>query len=301
MILQRLLSTIAGCVSVRVKIALRGQRSSPSRFANRIHTALNRIPGERYPVLQCRGVLKGLRMRVDWNLHRSFTYGSWEPEVVATIQKYVKPGMTVLDIGAQSGFYSLLCSRLVGPQGQVIAFEPLPANFRMLEENIRLNGLRNVTAREEAVAERSGSMRFDFPHHEPTLVAGPVLAGESQDVLTVRGISLDDWFREAAAPVHLLKMDVEGAELDVLQGASSMLNACHPDMVIELHNMEKQSGPRPAVMLIEALGYEISWLGEIGSTAHILARWAPSRSRQNAATPAESSPEQRGTKQEPAV
>jgi tRNA A58 N-methylase Trm61 len=71
-------------------------------------------------------------MRVDWQIHRSFVYGSWEPEVVGMIKQQVTAGMRVLDLGAQSGFYSLLFSKLVGPQGSVIAFEPLPANYRLL-------------------------------------------------------------------------------------------------------------------------------------------------------------------------
>ena len=287
MTMERLIFAVANRVPVRIRTALRGKRSSPNWLANTIHAALNRVPVERYPVLRCGGVLKGFQMRVDWSLHRAFAYGAWEPEVVATLQEQVKPGMTVLDIGAQSGYFSLLFSRLVGVGGKIVAFEPLPANFRMLEENIRLNGLTNVTARREAVAERSGNMSFEFPRHEPTLIAGPVREGEDQDVFTVKGISLDDWFAADSCPVHFIKMDVEGAELEVLRGASRMLASCHPDMLIELHNMEKYSGPHPGVLLLEQLGYEMRWLDEIASTAHIIARWAPNRSREDAGIPAE--------------
>lgn len=210
-------------------------------------------------------------MRVDWEMHRSFAFGSWEPEVVQVIQERVSPGMTVLDIGAQSGYFSLLFSRLVGPQGKVIAFEPLPANFRMLEENVRLNGLGNVTIRQEAVADHSGDMSFEFPS-EPTLIAGPLLEGENQGVLTVKGVSLDDIFSVGSVPVQFIKMDVEGAEEEVLRGALKLLDSSHPDMLIELHNMEKQEGTHPAVSLVENMGYEVQWVSEIASTAHIFAR-----------------------------
>ena len=67
-------------------------------------------------------------MRVDWQIHRAFIYDSWEPEVTQVLDRIVAPGMTVADIGAQSGFYTLLLSKRVGAKGQVIAFEPLPAN-----------------------------------------------------------------------------------------------------------------------------------------------------------------------------
>ena len=264
MTVQRIVSTLANWVPLNIRIALRGRRSSPSWFANMIHSTLNSINADRYPgILPCGGALKGFRMRVDWKMHRSFVYGSWEPEVVQVLERHVRPEMTVLDIGAQSGYFSLLLSKLVGPRGKVIAFEPLPANFRILEENVRLNSVRNVTIREEAVAERSGDTRFEFPRHEPTLIAGPLLAGDSQDVLTVRGVSLDDVFFANAVPVQFIKMDVEGAETEVLSGARQLLELAHPDMLIELHHMEKQTGPHPAVIIVENLGYEIQWLSEI--------------------------------------
>ena len=129
MTVQRIISRVADYVPLRIKVALRGQRGSPRRLANFIHCFLNRLPTERYPILPCGGVLKGFRMRVDWQIHRGFVYGSWEPEVVESIQKHVVARMTVLDIGAQSGFYSLLLSRLVGGEGRVFAFEPFPQIF----------------------------------------------------------------------------------------------------------------------------------------------------------------------------
>jgi hypothetical protein len=163
MTVENIISRVAECIPLRIKIALRGDRASPSRLANVIHSLLNRLAVERYPILPCGGVLKGFRMRVDWQLHRSFAYGSWEPEVVRSIQKHVIPGTTVLDIGAQSGFYSLLLSRLVGLEGMVVAFEPLPANFRVLEENLNLNKVQNVTIRREAVSDRTGEISFRRP------------------------------------------------------------------------------------------------------------------------------------------
>jgi FkbM family methyltransferase len=273
MTLQGIIFSITDCLPQRVKVALIGKRSSPGRFANAVHSMLNRLPAERYPILPCRGPLKGFRMRVDWKTHRSFAYGSWEPEVVQSIEEHVTAGMTVLDIGAQSGFYSLLLSKLVGPTGRVIAFEPLPANVRLLEENIRLNNLTNVDVRHEAVTERSGPINFEFPGLESNLVAGPVLPGDSQGIFSVEGIALDDCFSDREFPLQFIKMDVEGAEVEVLRGALNALNTCHPDMMIELHDMDKYPGSHPAVVLVEDLGYKIRWLGEIASTAHIFVQW----------------------------
>ena len=78
-------------------------------------------------------------------------------------QENTRVGMTALDIGAQSGFYTLLLSKLVGSKGKVIAFEPLPANYRLLDENVGLNGVENVIVEHQAVADHTGEMIFSSP------------------------------------------------------------------------------------------------------------------------------------------
>lgn len=275
MTVERIISRVAEYIPLSLKVALRGDRASPSRLANIIHSFLNRLAVERYPILPCGGVLKGFRMRVDWQLHRSFAYGSWEPEVVRSIQKHVKPKSRVLDIGAQSGFYSLLLSRLVGPEGMVFAFEPLPANFRILEENVRLNNIQNVTIRGEAVSEHSGKIRFEFPHEEPSLVAGPIFESDDLGTFQVPSVSLDDFVRETGHSIQFIKMDVEGAETAILRGAVESLKAFHPPMIIELHSDVSHKGPHPAILLLETLGYRLEWLNEAGYRCNVFAQWIP--------------------------
>jgi FkbM family methyltransferase len=273
MTVQRMIARMAEWVPQSVKIALRGKSASPNRLANAIHSVLNHAPGEKYPVLTCGGVLEGYRMRVDWTKHRSFAYGTWEPEVVEVILSQVKPGMTVLDIGAHSGFYALLLSKLVGPTGKVIAFEPLPSNHRMLEENIGFNGVQNIEIRKEAVGERSGEIAFEVPDPNDSLVAGPVLASDPQGLISVRAVSLDDFLFERGLQVDFIKMDVEGAEGAILRGAQRTLGTFHPLMMVELHNMDKQTSRHPDAVFVEELGYQLRWLGEEGYTTHIYAQW----------------------------
>lgn len=276
MTVEKIISRVAEYIPLRIKVALRGDRAAPSRLANTIHSFLNRLVTERYPILPCGGVLKGFRMRVDWQLHRSFAYGSWEPEVVRSIQDHVHPGTRVLDIGAQSGFYSLLLSRLVGPEGMVFAFEPLPANFRILEENLSLNSIQNVMIRREAVSDLSGNIIFEFPREEVSLIAGPLLESDNLATFQVPAISLDDFVRDTGRPIQFIKMDVEGAETAVLRGAVQTLKAFHPSMVIELHHDLPQDGLHPAITLLTELGYQIEWLNEVAYRSHIFARWIPS-------------------------
>ena len=273
MLAQTIISRVADWVPRNLKIGVRGNHDSPSRVANAIHSLLNRLPAERYPILACGGVLKGFRMRVDWQIHRSFAYGSWEPEVVDAIERNVTRGMTAIDVGAHGGFYSLLFSKMVGTEGRVFAFEPLPANIRVLEENILLNDIHNIYSRHEAVADISGKLTFQFPHHNLSLVAGPVAAGDSLGTFLVPCISLDDFMRQECVSVDFIKMDVEGAETDVLRGARNLLNAFHPCMMIELHDDDKHAGAHPAVVLLEDAGYRIEWLAHYNTGARILARW----------------------------
>jgi FkbM family methyltransferase len=275
MTVEKIISRVAEYIPLRIKIALRGDRAAPSRLANTIHSFLNRLATERYPILPCGGALKGFRMRVDWQLHRSFAYGSWEPEVVRSIQHHVQSGTRVLDIGAQSGFYSLLLSRLVGPEGMVFAFEPLPANFRILEENLRLNSIQNVTTRREAVSDFSGDISFDFPHDEVSLIAGPLLESDDVGTFRVPAISLDDFVHQTGQPIQFIKMDVEGAETAVLRGAVQTLRSFHPSMVVELHYDFPHDGAHPAITLLEELGYQIEWLNEVGYRCNVFAHWTP--------------------------
>jgi FkbM family methyltransferase len=271
--LQRLVAAVIKSVPQKVQLALRGRRGAPSQFATSIHKILNRLPGQRYLVLECTGALDGYRMMLDWNKDRSFAYGTWEPEVVNVISKSVSPGMTALDLGSYGGFFTLLLSQLVGPKGRVIAFEPLPANFRVLEENVRLNSIENVTVERLAVSSQSGEFRLDVPSLESPLLAGPFQDEDDRGTTLVPATSLDDYIFQKETRVDFIKIDVEGAEDDVLRGAQRTLATFHPTMVIELHNLENEHGLHPAVADLEKSGYELQRLSEALYTTHILARW----------------------------
>ena len=141
-----------------------------------------------------------------------------------------------------------------------------------------LNHAQNVEVRREAVSDRSGEIRFAFPHEEPSLVAGPILEGDDLDTLTVPSISLDDFIRQTELPVQFIKMDVEGAETAVLRGAIRTLSTFHPALIVELHYDPSQKGPHPAISLLEKLGYQIEWLNEVAVCSHVFARWIPDKS-----------------------
>lgn len=91
-------------------------------------------------------------------LERDFLFLNrvYEKEVVRLFCEIVKPGMTVLDVGAHIGYHTLIAARLVGSQGRVYSFEPEPSNFAQLSKNVELNGLDNVTLVQKAISNKSG-------------------------------------------------------------------------------------------------------------------------------------------------
>lgn len=131
-------------------------------------------------------------------------------------------GMTVVDIGANIGYYTLLASRLVGNNGKVFAFEPELENYALLVRNIKLNGYENVIPVKKAVSSRTG--KADLFLNKENGAHGFLPDREGiVGVTTVETVSLDQYFKGREHPIDVIKIDVEGAELAVLQGMSNII------------------------------------------------------------------------------
>lgn len=162
--------------------------------------------------------------------------GNYEIAERLFCEKYVKPGMLVLDVGANIGMYSLPLSLLVNPNGAVHAFEAEQKNYEKLRINIALNNCSNIILNHNAVFSQSIEVSLNvFPESvnswhslgNPEL-PDPFNSGKlisPMDKQVVQGISIDDYVTsKRIQKIHFLKIDVEGAELDVLKGASSSLD-----------------------------------------------------------------------------
>jgi FkbM family methyltransferase len=134
----------------------------------------------------------------------------------------IATGDVILECGSHHGCSTILLSKWVGETGKVVAFEPSPQSFRILEKNITLNGLTNVIARRECTGAADGSLCFDVASDAVGV------SGKGVDVPVVR---LDDY---ADLKPTFLKIDVEGFEMQVLEGAKGIL-ATHPKIALELH------------------------------------------------------------------
>lgn len=173
----------------------------------------------------------------EWVGQYIYATGRYEESTVALMSRLLGPGDSVVDVGANVGYLTLLAARLVGPTGSVIAFEPLPQARAWLERNVALNRFAHVTVRGEAVADRSATVSLVVgpAHHTSTSsLMAPAHGGDRIEVACTR---LDDAVPEKAR-VTLIKVDVEGAEHLVLLGATRVLGACAPHVIVELNGPE---------------------------------------------------------------
>ena len=137
----------------------------------------------------------------------------------------IRPGSTVVDCGAHHGLMAMLFARWTGPAGRVIAYEPIPANVETLKANLQLNSISNVLVRPVALGAAGGRQKINVN-------GGNGVVGEGH--LEIPVVRLDDDLDPGVA-VHLLKVDVEGSDLDMLRGASRAI-AQRPLVALELHN-----------------------------------------------------------------
>jgi FkbM family methyltransferase len=181
----------------------------------------------------------------------------YEPEL-AYLERALSPGKTFVDVGANLGIYTLVASRIVGPSGRVIAFEPSAQSLSQLKANITLNGLTNVQVYPAAVSDKIGRA---FLYHGPdpaqnSLGRDPRLEPKGEEVVTQ---SLDRALSQASMErVHVIKIDVEGAEELVLRGADTVVTAHRPIIIFEI-NQEASTrlglSPLGAWDLLNRLGY----------------------------------------------
>ena len=190
--------------------------------------------------------------------------GTYEREQTRLFERLVRPGDTVLDVGAHVGYYTLLASVLVGDSGRVHAFEPNPRNAEFLRRHLLANRRRNVRVEQLAVSDRAGAARFDFGTGSGT---GHLADGGALEVHTVR---LDDYCAERGLAPSAIKIDVEGAETFVLDGARETLRRHRPVIFLSTHGTEVH---RACLALLRGLGYRVEPIlgGDVDAATEVLA------------------------------
>jgi FkbM family methyltransferase len=193
--------------------------------------------------------------------------GVWEPAESAFMRATLATGMTVLDIGAHVGYFTILAAQSVGSNGHVIAFEPNPDSYRLLCANVWRHGLRNVTAFPVAV----GREEEDLTLHLSDTNSGDHRVIPTEDdrrKIAVRAIPID-LLAPSPAPVDFVKVDTQGNELAVLQGMHAVLRNS-PSIILTVEFWPfglRRAGCDPHALLgaIMDMGLRITELDPAGS------------------------------------
>ena len=186
--------------------------------------------------------------------------GMFEPETVRAFAALLAPGMTVLDVGANVGQFTLVAARRVGPTGQVHAFEPTPELAEHIQGNLELNGLENVVVNEVAVSDAAGHAVLHLVEPDDPGENSIVNPSPGSRTLEVPSVTLDGYVAEhAIGSVDVIKIDIEGAEMPALGGARDLLSGDDsPVLVLEFHPTTlSYSGHSPEDMLglLNSYGY----------------------------------------------
>jgi FkbM family methyltransferase len=194
------------------------------------------------------GPLRGCRWVAGSGPH-GLWLGTYEAAKQKRVIQIIKKGDTVFDIGANAGIYTLLFSEYVGEEGKVHAFEPLPENVTYLRRHVGINRLQNVSIHALAVASRSGKVRFAHTHSRFTSHI------DVDGDLEVDTIALDDFVSKGGVTApSVMKIDVEGGERAVLDGARQLLATAPPVIFLATHGKEAHTA---CCDLLRSFGYRL--------------------------------------------
>jgi FkbM family methyltransferase len=211
-------------------------KNSLQRWLFENHWRVKRFLPDRY----FRFRFPGGRIYLNLKRHRgmlSRAFGMYEPAKMEAVLKLLRPGSIFLDVGANIGDFSLLAASVTGSAGKVLAFEPEATNCYWIKRNIELNGYKNIEVFQLALSDRDGEASLylgDRCDYHSLLKGQPE---RQAGIIAVKIRTLDSFLEELGQDrVDMIKVDVEGAELEVLRGARETLRR-NPDIVLllELH------------------------------------------------------------------
>lgn len=204
-------------------------------------------------LLECRHG-RMLCNRHDMYVGRSLlTYGEFSELESVVLRQLVRPGDTVVEVGANIGAHTVALAKLAGPAGRLVAVEPQRVVHQMLCANLALNDITWVRCLHAAAGAAPGEIRVPHIDYRQTsnfggVALGAYTEGEPVPVLTVDALQLPE--------LHLLKIDVEGMELDVLRGAAQTLVRCRPAVYVENDREDRSAA---LVAWLDAAGYAMYW------------------------------------------
>ncbi|MEO6629855.1 MAG: FkbM family methyltransferase, partial [Aquihabitans sp.] len=187
--------------------------------------------------------------------------GQYEPALTRLVEAVVEPGDRCVDGGAAFGWYTVLCSRLVGPDGAVIAFEPNPEAAVLLRHTVRANDGDNIDLRFSALGAHVGRARVEMPASAPTMGHAAIrLMREANTGEGLPLIEVDTVDTAVQGPIGFMKLDVEGSELAILEGSQRVLRDDRPWLLVEMATATSQTfgyHPNDIVAMLVDHGYTL--------------------------------------------
>ena len=210
---------------------------------------LSLIPHEA-EVRVLRGPLRGKKWVAGAAGHGCWL-GAYESDRLRSFADAISPGATAYDVGANVGIYALLASIRVGTSGKVYAFEPVERNLQYLRRHMKLNEVQNCCVLKAAVSNTEGSRRFSSASWDSSMGR---LSPDGE--IEVPSFTLDGcvYGEKRFSPPNVIKIDVEGAELEVLEGADRAITEFHPVIFVEVHGVQQHATCRA---FLAAKGYQI--------------------------------------------
>jgi FkbM family methyltransferase len=191
------------------------------------------LPGEREVIAS---LAPGFRMVLDLTettQREMFYFGTYERKESVLIRRILRPGDVFWDIGANLGYYTLLGAACVGPTGRAVAFEPFPAAWARLQRNVGLNTFPQVRLVNAAVSSGAGTGNLYFHRNVPDGIASLDIPNSHLLSVACRTLSLDGFVADGTErPPTVMKIDVEGSEKTVLDGAVGLLSGPTPPMFL---------------------------------------------------------------------
>lgn len=214
------------------------------------------------PVME--GALKGYL----FSSRHSYEYilGNYEDSaVLETFCSWLKPDAVFYDLGANIGFYSMLANQRIS-EGKIYAFEPSPQSRAVFEKQMELNSGRiknnRITILPYAVSDADKEIEFteNASDGNTYLTTSPVFR-EAMHKTKVKAVSIDSLVKQGYAKPTVLKIDVEGAELDVLKGAEATIRSCKPRILLATHDWHQPGIKDDCLSFLRQLGYTLQHTG----------------------------------------
>ncbi|MBP9694906.1 MAG: FkbM family methyltransferase [Candidatus Magasanikbacteria bacterium] len=207
-------------------------------------------------VLTIDGIRLSIDLADDIIATKLLQYGYWEKGLTILVKKLIKPGMTVIDVGAHVGYYSTLFSSLVGSSGRVIAFEPEPYNLSLLKKNMTANHCEQCLIEPVALSDANGTVTL-YLDSVNRGAHSMINYGLSKQGVAIKAIRLDEYIQSKRQSIDFIKMDIEGNESFALSGAIETIRSS-PNLVMVLEfcpTFLRRSSQDPEAFLVKIASY----------------------------------------------